>query len=403
LSEVSSRERMLTALRCEVPDRVPCSFMIFGALKAQCRDYAEFIDRQVDMGLDAFVELPPRPPVVVNDHYNLHGLPVSYDPRVTIKEWREEQPGESWPILVKEYHTPAGVLRAEVRRTDDWRWGDHVPFLDDYIEPRSKKFLITEAKELSALQFLLVPPTDEEIRDFRASARWAEDLAAQHNLLVTGGWGVGADMLGWIFGLENMIFAPYDRPEFLREMLDIIAQWNRRRMEIILEEGVDLYIKRAWYETCGFWTPASYREFLYPILQQEVDLAHQYGAKFGYIITEDAMPLLDYFVQLGIDVVIGVDPREWDLETTKQKLGGKACLWGGVNGHLTVEQGDRAEVCRAVQRAMEVLAPGGGFILSPVDNVRDSAPLEWRENVQTLIDTWKMLTGQRGEPSSQSV
>ena len=395
---MSSRERMLAVLRCEKPDHAPCSFMIFGALKAQCQDYSEFIERQVQMGLDAFVELPPRPPIVVNDYYNLHGLPVRYDPKVTITEWREETSGDSWPILVKEYHTPSGVLRAEVMQTEDWRWGDHVPFLDDYIEPRSKKFLITKPEELDALQYLLVPLTDEEIKDFQASARWAKDLARKHQLLVTGGWGVGADLLGWVFGLENMIFAQYDHPEFLREMLGLVAQWNLGRMEVILEEGVDLYIKRAWYETCGFWTPDSYREFLYPILQAEVELAHQYGAKFGYLITEGAMPFLDYFAELGIDVIIGVDPREWNLGVTQQKLGGKVCLWGGVNGHLIVEQGDRTEVLQAVRTAMEVLAPGGGFILSPVDNVRDSAPPQWRENVQTLINTWKALTGQCGRP-----
>ena len=167
-------------------------------------------------------------------------------------------------------------------------------------------------------------------------------------------------------------------------------------MEVVLDEGVDLYIKRAWYESCSFWTPKSYREFLYPIVKADVELAHQQGTKFGYIISANAMPLLDMFIELGIDVVIGLDPREWDMTVTKQKLGGKVCLWGGVNGHLTVERGEKAEVCTAVQAAMDVLAPGGGFILSPVDNVRDGAPPQWRENVQALISEWKALTGQRG-------
>ena len=45
-----------------------------------------------------------------------------------------------------------------------------------------------------------------------------------------------------------------------------------------------------------------------------------------------------------VDVVIGVDPHAWDLARTRAELGGKVCLWGGVNGHLTVEQGTVAQV-----------------------------------------------------------
>lgn len=391
--EMTSRQRMLAALDRQEPDHTPCSFMLFNALKSTCRDYAEFVERQVAMGLDACVELPPRPPVVVNDYYNLHGLPVSYDPRVTIREWVERVPGEEWPIMVKEYHTPAGTLRAEVRQTPDWRWGDHVPFLDDYIVPRSRKFLITGPEDLEALRYLLVPLTEAEIAAFRAEAEAAIAQARRHNLLLTGGWGVGADLVGWVYGLENMVYASFDQPEFLQQMLEIIAAWNRQRMQVLLDAGIDLYIKRTWYENLDFWSPTTWRRFIYPILKADVELAHEHGVRFGCLITSKCMPLLGYFAELGVDVLIGVDPGEWDLGEAKRRLNGRVCLWGGVSGHLTVEQGSPEEVRAEVRRAMQVLAPGGGFILSPVDNVREDTPRS-RENVQALIDEWRRLTGQ---------
>jgi hypothetical protein len=37
---------------------------------------------------------------------------------------------------------------------------------------------------------------------------------------------------------------------------------------------------------------------------------------------------------------------------------------------------------------MEILAPGGGFILSPVDNVREDTPRS-RENVSAMIKAWQ--------------
>ena len=64
------------------------------------------------------------------------------------------------------------------------------------------------------------------------------------------------------------------------------------------------------------------------------------------------------------------------------------CLWGGVNGFLTVEMGTKTEVQEAVCNAIRTLAPGGGFILSPVDNVRDTSEHAWK-NVRALIEAWK--------------
>jgi uroporphyrinogen decarboxylase len=88
-----------------------------------------------------------------------------------------------------------------------------------------------------------------------------------------------------------------------------------------------------------------------------------------------------------------VDPAAWDIAVAKSKLDGKVSLWGGLTGHLTVEQGTDEEVRAEVRRAMEVLAPGGGFILSPVDNVREFTPRA-TENVPALIDEWQRLSGQ---------
>jgi len=162
-------------------------------------------------------------------------------------------------------------------------------------------------------------------------------------------------------------------------------------MEVLLRAGIDLYFKRAWYENCDFWTPSTYREFLAPIIKADVDLAHSYGSRFGYIISSNAMPLLDEFVDAGIDVVVGVDPGSWDLALTQQKLGGKVAIWGGINGHLTVERGSTDQVRSEVRAALQLFGSGGGFILSPVDNVREYSPAI-QENVAALVDEWQQQT-----------
>jgi len=119
-----------------------------------------------------------------------------------------------------------------------------------------------------------------------------------------------------------------------------------------------------------------------------VELAHRAGAKFGYILTSNAMHLVESIIDCGVDVLIGVDPAQYDLVQLEEMARGKMCLWGGVNGHLTVETGTPEEVQREVQHAMQTLGRRNRFILSPVDNIRQWSP-EVERNVKALLGEWK--------------
>lgn len=385
---MSSRERMLAALKKETPDRIPCCFMIFSALWERCADYPQFIEKQLEMGLDVRVELPE--------------LPIHPRPEVEVRTWKEMRPEKPFPLLHKEYITPAGTLRAKVWQTPDWIHGDEVPLFDDYLIPRSEKFLVEDEKDVRAMRYLFAEPTDEEIRLFREQARTLKNLASDRDLLVSGGWEpysgdggcMGADCLMWLCGIEGAILTAVDRPDLFEEMVEIVHRWNMRRMEIVLDVGVDLIVRRGWYEGTDFWSPKLFRKFILPTLKREAELAHQAGAFYGYIITSGFMPLLDMIIEAGVDVIIGVDPVQGkgvELKPLKEKAKGKLCLWGGVNGFLTLEMASPEEVAQETERAIETLGPDG-FILSPVDNVRDPSEKTWR-NVMRMIETWKEICG----------
>jgi len=388
----TSRERMLAALDGQSPDHTPCAPMIFGALKSRCQSYGEFVERQVALGLDAFVELPPRPPVVVNDYYNLHGLPVIYDQRVEIREWVEAQPDGRDALMVKEYHTPAGALRTVVRQTADWRWGDHVPLFDDYVVPRATKFLVTGPQDIEPLRYLLTPLGDQEIERFRQDAQQALALARRHGLLVAAGWGGGADILVWLMGIEPMIIAAATEPQFMGDLLQLVADWNRQRLTILLDAGIDLYLKRTFYESTDFWSPRLYRQYLKPILRDDVTLAHQSGARVAAMMTTGTLPLVDDLADTGLDTIMGIDPLVTDLAQIKERVEGRMTLWGGLNGYKTIDQGTEAEVRTEVRQALAILGDTGRFILSPVENIRDTSDYTWR-NALAMIDEWQKLTG----------
>jgi uroporphyrinogen-III decarboxylase len=182
-----------------------------------------------------------------------------------------------------------------------------------------------------------------------------------------------------------------EQPDFVSDLLEMVHQWNKQRMRVVLDSSIDIYIRRAWYEGCDFVTPRFYRKAILPRLKAEVDLAHEHGKKFGYICSSGTKPMLDLFMEAGMDVLIGVDPIQGthtDMPLMKQKFADKICLWGGVSGAVTVERGNEVEVRAAVDHAITTLGPNG-YILSPVDNLTVDEPLTWK-NIDIFIDQWKV-------------
>ena len=383
---LSSRERMLTALECREPDYVPCCFSEFQILRQRCADERELLDRQLAMGLDVVVEVPQ--------------LPVRHDPRVRVTETVREDPGEQYPVLRKEYSTPAGSLRAEVVKTPDWPWGDHLPLMDDFVIPRAKKFLITASDDLDALTYVLGRPTQEDVTGLAERYRTAKALAAERDLLTMACYGMVGDVACWLAGIRPVTMLAIDNPSFVDRFLSIIEEWNSRQMELMLRQGVDLLVRRAWYEHADVWSPSLYQRFILPGLRRDVAQTHAAGAKLGYLMSCSSLPLVDMMIDAGVDVLLGVDPaqdRTMDLAALKAKAAGRMCLWGGVCGYLTVECGTPEDIRDQVRQAISTLAPGGGFILAPVTNVREDNDRVWR-NLEALITTWRDL---RGGPGSR--
>ena len=390
MAGLTSRQRLLAALNLQETDHIPCCFMSFTALrKRYAENRYDQAKAELAMGLDSMLFIPSAPRPERRDHPDLRGLPVRFHPAVRVVEWPEEAPGY-YGALCKEYYTPAGKLTTGVLRSDDWPHGDHIPFIDDYQIPRAYKPLVAGPRELDALRYLMLPPQAEDIAQFKQEAEHAHAFVAEHGALLAGGWGVGMDMADWLCGMQNLMVQTMEQPDFVADLLEMIHVWNKQRMEVVLSAPVDLYIRRAWYEGCDFVMPGFYRDAILPRLRAEVDLAHEHGAKFGYICSSGTKPMLDFYREAGMDVLIGIDPVQGthtDMPWMKQKLGDRVCLWGGVSGAVTVELGDEEKVRSAVRHAIQTLGPAG-FILSPVDNITVDAPLTWR-NVDIFIDEWR--------------
>ena len=206
---------------------------------------------------------------------------------------------------------------------------------------------------------------------------------------------MGCDAMSWLSGMEPVMVLSLANPGVIEEYARIIHEWNMRMIGVYLDvTEADLIVRRGWYETTEFWTPAAWRRIIAPTLKREADLVHQAGRKFGYIITSAFLPLVDQILEAGVDVLIGLDPSEGkgtQLPLIKERFRrARRALWGGVSGAITVEMGSEEDTEQAVRAALETLGAGGGFILSPVDNVRENTDTA-RRNTSRFIEAWKRM------------
>ena len=72
-----------------------------------------------------------------------------------------------------------------------------------------------------------------------------------------------------------------------------------------------------------------------------------------------------------------------DLSECRSRIGESVCLMGGVDNRTPFTDGTREGMERHVIDVLRVLAPGGGYILSPAGMV---FPEGRPENIQAFID-----------------
>jgi len=381
---MTSRERILAAASCRPADHVPLMFHVFADTPktwpehVRCDNGFELIELRDKLGVDSVMYV---------------AAPVVMDPQVTTKFWKETETDGAL-ILCKEYDTPAGKLLHKVRYVDD-KLGDgwarqgvsDVVMYEDFNVPRAVRHLISGPQDLPKLRYLLAEPSAEQLGMFRERAAKRLQLARRHRI-ATCGRVFGTDPLMWLCGVQGAVLAAMDDPAFLHELVGILIDHDKRRAEFLIDVGVDIIDRRGWYDTTRFWSPKIYRQFFAPGLKELADFVHAGGAKLAYSMSTGIMPLLDTFVDVGIDMLVHVDPvmGDADLAVVKQKLGGRVAVRGGINAPLTLSRASEHDIRRAVDDAIRILAVGGGFILSPVDTIDPAC--KW-EKIEILIDAWK--------------
>jgi hypothetical protein len=380
MKSMSSRDRVLAAIRRQPTDYVPCAPLMnfqpedqrwgkrwqfpFGPSTRETLDY--MMD---ELGTDQIVQT---------------GMGFYPEPGVGSRVWIDGD------IIHKIWTTPSGELHASVRHDEHWLPGFDIPFFDDYNPSHFIEPWIKTIRDVDCLRHILQPPRKADDLE-RVRFQWNESkrLAERYGVALCMYHGHGLTGAVSMFGPAAISMLCMTEPDLVDSYLEVDHQFNLKIMEIGLDLGCDIVRRNGFYETCDLYSPVLLQRFLGNRLRREADLVHSAGKWFGYTVLSGYRPIMDHLAAVGFDSLFCPDIflRDGDGQVLVDKMGKTTSFWTGPSDTIHMPYERPEEVRKAVRRVFEVFGKTG-LLLTPCSSSKAVFP--W-ENILAMVDEWKKL------------
>ena len=193
-------------------------------------------------------------------------------------------------------------------------------------------------------------------------------------------------------GMEPYLLNMAMDPDFARAMLEKIADYCKQLMGHFLDElgdnvdiikiGDDLGTQNSL-----LISPKMYRDILKPIHADFISfIKSRTKAKILFHSCGDVAPLIGDFIDIGVDILNPIQTSTGsisDLPSLKKQFGKNMVFCGGIDSHRILPFGSVDEVRQEVRRVMQALGPGGGCMIGAVHTVMNDVP---PENILAMVD-----------------
>jgi len=344
---MNPRERVLTAMRREVPDRVPVGLSFTPPMMEMFWEQTGAEDPAEYWNFDA-------------RGVGFHGLSVqvdygSYYPEglpdgTTLDEWGvARRPGST-------YHFTKMIHPLRHAKTV----GEIVDYpLPDYARAECWQHI-----------------------EGQVAAFHARDLAVLGALEMTifeASW--------YIRGMENLLSDMILQPELAEPLLDRItelrvfqAQTYARADVDILDLGDDVGMQRGM-----LMSPKMWRRWLKPRLAHVIEAARTVKPDIlvWYHSDGDCRAVIPELIEVGVDILNPVQPECMDPAGIKAQYGDRLSFSGTIGTQTTMPHSTPAEVKAVVKERVATVGEGGGLFLAPTHVLEPDVP--W-ENVIAFIE-----------------
>ena len=347
-AKMTPRERVLTALRRQVPDRVPKTFGWTPPVEAMLR-----------------ARLGDVHPL---DHFGVEVRSVYPGP--------SRRPGDFSPYF-------AGLDLPATTRIDEWGMGeipDPVVHYTTYVYPMAR---LASPDDLA----------DYPFPDLTADYRWArvpERVAELHarGLAAEGGLECTIFERAWYLRGMEQLFADFaENPAFAEALLERVTAISCALAERFARADVDvLGLGDDVSQQHGMLlSPAAWRRWLKPRLARVIASARAVKPDLLVKYHSDGNPeaIIPELIEIGVDVLNPVQPECLDPADLKRRYGDRLAFWGTIGTQTTMPFGTPAEIAEVVRERVRTVGAGGGLLLAPTHVLQPDVP--WG-NIVALFD-----------------
>lgn len=168
-------------------------------------------------------------------------------------------------------------------------------------------------------------------------------------------------------GFVNFTRFVYEKPDFVRKVIDFQTDLYIRCLEAVMDSDVDVVFggDDLGHKTGPLMRPELIDKLYGESYRRVSELVHSRNKKLIWHSCGNIYQLLDRFIEWGFDGIITMEPTAgMELGRVREQVGHKLVLIGNLDVSYLLVRGTRREVEDAVKRAMHDAGRGGGYILS---------------------------------------
>lgn len=178
-------------------------------------------------------------------------------------------------------------------------------------------------------------------------------------------------------GMENLLVDMIEEPAFVDALLERIAEYDRKVIDIAASEGIDgVMLGDDWGQQHGLiMGRPHWRRFIRPHIRALYERIRGYGLIVFQHSCGDNRELLGDLIDLGLDVYNTFQPEIYDVEEFARTYGRNLTIFGGISTQGVLRFGTPGQVREATRRMMDLLGPMG-YIASPTHQVSIDIPVD---------------------------
>ena len=355
MKEMTPRERVLTSLNHEEPDRVPLDL---GGM-ATTIEAVPYNELKKYLGIRSETKLFLRdhvdPPEEILERF---GIDTRY---VRMK------PPRNFKIQID----------SDNSYLDEWgtRW--KKPESSLYWDPVDYPLKDATIEDLETHNWP-DPHDPGRTEGLREEAKWLREKTDCAIIADTPSLGIFESASICLRGIERLMMDLILEKSFAKALLDKVAdiqiEFFRHYLDAVGEYiDVIMVTDDLGAENGPLISPEHYREMIKPA-QKKLWQSIKNDTK-AYLFLHSCGSISKFIpdlIEIGVDILnpIQVAAKDMDPKRLKEEFGDKLTFWGGVDTQRVLPFGSPEDVEREVKTRLADMAPGGGYVLTAVHNIQ---------------------------------